>query len=159
MTATLPALNDGAVFEELVETALGDSGFAWKRRDDHWVVPATERLPREVQVTRTPTGVRVQATLAEWDEAGATEMAALSCVLTRAQAELRFARCELEAGVARAVALVEADHLEADLAHSVGAVAAAVCLLANEVGALLTLAVARRVLDFFGGEKPAAVAP
>jgi hypothetical protein len=38
-------------------------------------------------------------------------------------------------------------------------VAAGSCLLAREAGALLVPAVARRVLDFFAGERPAGIAP
>src|SRR6516162_1686353 len=35
--------------EERIEAALEASGRSWKRREGSWVVPANERLPREIR--------------------------------------------------------------------------------------------------------------
>ncbi len=144
-----------AALAETIAEALHATGLTWKRRDEGWVAPTGGRLPREVLVTLEEAGVRVQAVLVEWDEIGADERAALGLLLGRADAGLRFARCELTATQARVAALVEAKDVEASLADRVGGVAAGCRLLAREAGALLVPEAARAFLEFQGarGEK------
>lgn len=149
-----------AAAAEDVEAALDDSGFAWKRREAGWAVPAAGRLTRDVCVSGVPSGVRVEAVLVQWDEIGAAEAEAVARLLCRAHLGLRFARCELDAGQARVVALVASDHVAGGLAWAVGGVAAGAQMLAREVGALLVPEVARVFLEFcrYGGKAPAAAA-
>lgn len=147
----------GATVEvEEVEAALDDSGFAWKRREGGWAIPTAGRLPRPIEITRVPAGIRVEAVLMQWDEIGATEEEAVGRLLCQAQLGLRFARCELDTGQARAVALVAADRVEGGLVRALGGVAAGARLLSREVGALLVPDVARVFLDFCRAERKAA---
>jgi hypothetical protein len=148
----LPPVADGeehpATLAEQVEAALEAAGIAWKRREEGWVVPASARLPREIQIAPHAGGVRVEAALVGWDEIGELEATALGRLLCRAQFGLRFARCELDARQARVAALVEAAHLDRDLPDSLSGVAAGSRLLAREVGILLAPDMARTYLDF-----------
>jgi hypothetical protein len=144
---------DPAAFGELVVAAFEESGLAWKRRDGGWVVPAGGPLVREVAVRPEGAGLRVEAVLVEWDEVGALEREAVARLLCRAQAGLRFCRAELLPNRARLTALLEERDVEGALADSVGGVAAGCLLLAREVGALLSIDVARVYLEFHGAEK------
>jgi hypothetical protein len=137
-----------AVSEEALEAALLASGFAWSRRETGWAVPVGEHLPRELQITAGPAGVRVEATLAEWDEVGDKERRALARFLLAAQAGLRLARCELDQRRARIVSAVDGDLVDAELAHALMGVAAGCRLLAREAAALLAPEVARAYLEF-----------
>jgi hypothetical protein len=133
---------------EALEAALEASGLAWSRRDTLWAVPATERIPRELQVRAVPGGARVEAVLAEWGEVGDAERQALADFLLAAQAGLRGARCELDGSSARVVALVEATHLDTELADGLMSVAVACRLLVRAVAALLAPDAARAFLGF-----------
>jgi hypothetical protein len=139
----------------VVEAALDASGFGWKRREEGWVVPAGERLPRAIEVRPESAGVRVEAVLATWDEWGAVEAAAVGRLLCRAQLGVRLVRCEMDVRQARVVALLAAGQVEKALPHTLGGVAAGVRWLTREVGVLLVPQAARAFLDFLGdgGEK------
>ena len=134
--------------DERIEAALEASGFAWKRREQAWVVPANERLPREIQITQVAEAIRVEAVLIGWDEIGEVESLALGRLLCRAQFGLRFARCELEGCQTCVAALVEPAFVERDLPDSLAGVAAGSRLLAREVGVLLAPEMARTYLAF-----------
>jgi hypothetical protein len=140
------------VEDEVVESALDGSGFAWKRRESGWVIPASSQLAREIQITRVDEGVRVEAVLVAWDEIGSVEQQALAMFLDRAQRGLRFVRCQMDERQARVTAPVPAAELETGLAHAVGAVAAGVRLLTREAGTLLLPEAARVFLQFHGTE-------
>jgi hypothetical protein len=134
--------------DERIEAALEASGFAWKRREQAWVVPANERLPREIQIVQVAESVRVEAVLLGWDEIGEMEALALGRLLCRAQFGLRFARCEVEEQQTRVAALAEPAFVERDLPDSVAGVAAGSCLLAREVGVVQATEMARMYLAF-----------
>jgi hypothetical protein len=133
---------------EVLEAALEASGLAWSRREKGWAVPASERIPREVRVRAVPSGARAEAVLAEWDEIGTAERDALAGFLLATQAGLRGARCELDDQSARAVAVIEAARLDADLADGLMSVAVACRLLTRPAAALLSPEVARAFLEF-----------
>jgi hypothetical protein len=133
---------------EAVEAALEASGFGWTRREKGWAVPASERLPREIQVSAGPAGVRLEATLAEWDEIGDAEQQALARFLLAAQPGLRLARCELDERKARIVSVVESANIDTELGHSLMGIAAGCRLLAREASTLLAPDVARVYLEF-----------
>jgi hypothetical protein len=139
---------------DVLEAALETSGLAWARREKAWAVPANDRLPRELHVTLTPAGVRVEVVLAEWDEITPAEREALALFLATAQAGLRGARCEMDARSARVVAVVEAAHVDSELACGLLAVAVACSQLARPAAALLTPEVAAAFLEFH--KRPAA---
>jgi hypothetical protein len=138
--------------EEALEAALEASGFGWARRDAGWAVPAGERLPREIQLSAGPAGVRVETTLAEWDEIGDAERQALARFLLAAQPGLRLARCELDERKARIVSAVASANIDTELGHSLMGVAAGCRLLAREVATLLAPEVARAYLEFQGAQ-------
>lgn len=138
---------------EAVEAALEQTGFAWKRREVGWAVPADRVLAREIQVVPEAGGVRVRAVLTEWDEIGTDESAALAWFLCRAQAGLRFVRCELDGRQASVGARVRAGAIEELLPHCVGGAAAAVRALAREVGALLVPEIARAYRRLHGAAR------
>jgi hypothetical protein len=135
--------------DESVESALVAAGLEWSRRDGSWVVPAGAGRRQELRLSPVRTGVRVAATLAEWEapeetgENGAAPGEALALFLLRAHGDLRFVRCVLEGERAAVVSLAGRDHLELDLPHSVNAVSAASHLLARELEALLYAEVSR----------------
>lgn len=137
-----------ATLEERIDAALEAAGRVWKRREGAWIVPAGERLPREIRITTQGVRVRIEAILMSWDEIGADETLALSRLLCRAQFDLRFARCELDERQARIAALVEASVVERDLPDALSSVMAEIRLLAREVGLLLAPETARTYLDF-----------
>ena len=157
MSRTLQEMDGWTVEAEEVEAVLDESGFAWKRREGGWAIPAAGRLPRPIEITRVPTGIHVEAVLVQWDEIGAVEAEAVGLLLCRAQLGLRFARCEMDAGQARVVALVAAGQVEGELVQALGGVAAGARLLSREVGALLVPDMARAFLDFCRAERKAAV--
>jgi hypothetical protein len=133
---------------DVLEAALEASGLAWARREKGWAVPANDRLPRELHVGPTPTGLRVEAVLAEWDEITPAEREALALFLATAQAGLRGARCEMDGRGARVVAVVEAAQVDTELTCSLLAVAVACRQLARPAAALLVPEVAAAFLDF-----------
>jgi hypothetical protein len=144
-----PPAEDGPLLEEdQGEAALAASGLAWARREALWVVPAAGSVAWEMLVRRVPAGVRVEATLVEWDEVGAAPAAALAQLLWQAQAGLRCARCTLEDRRARVVSLATSEYLDADLLHSLLGVATACRLLAREAAALLWPELAAAFLEF-----------
>jgi hypothetical protein len=134
--------------DERMEAALEASGFAWKRRAGAWVVPANERLPREIQITAGADVLRIEAVLIGWEGIGDLEALALCRLLCRAQFGLRFARCELEECQVRIASLVEMARLERDLPDGLAGVAAGSRLLVREVGVLLTPEMAQTYLAF-----------
>ena len=139
---------------EAVEAALETSGFGWTRRGKGWAMPAGERLPREIHVSAGPAGVRLEATLAEWDEIGDTERQALARFLLAAQPGLRLARCELDERRARIASVADSANIDTELGHSLMGVAAGCRLLAREAGTLLATDAARAYLEFHEGKNP-----
>jgi hypothetical protein len=139
----------GAVEDGVVEGALEAAGAPFKRREPGWVVPAGGGRQVEVVVRPAEGGLRVEAVLAGWDEIGGVEREALAAFLCRAQAGLRFARCELGEKQALAAAGLAADDVEAVLPHALAAVLAAVRRTAREAGALLGRDFAEGYLRFF----------
>lgn len=137
-----------AGLDERMEAALDASGFVWKRREGAWIVPANERLPREIQITVGLDVLRIETVLMGWEEIGDMEALALGRLLCRAQLGLRFARCEMKERQARIVSLVETVWLERDLPDSLAGVAAGSRLLAREVGVLLTPEMGQTYLAF-----------
>ncbi len=133
---------------EALEAALDASGYAWAKREKGWAVPANENLPRELQISVTPHGVRVEAILADWEQIGDVEGQALAAFLVGAQSGLRFARCEMDAISAHVVSTADAAHLDADLAHALTGVAVGCRLLAREAATLLVPEAARAFLEF-----------
>jgi hypothetical protein len=144
---------EGVLAEEVVNTTLEETGLGWKRRETGWALPAGASLPREIHLTAEGDGLRVEAILVEWDEAGEAEVQAITHLLCRAQLGLRFARCRLQPGQAAVVAHIDAQHLGEALADAVGGVAAGTRLLAREVAALLEPGAARAFLDFLATAK------
>jgi hypothetical protein len=141
---------EGVLSMEIIQTALEETGLAWKQRDNGWALPASATLPREIILAPEGGGLRVQATLLEWDEGGDTEHRAIAHLLCRAQLGLRFARCQLRPGQAVVTADIEQHFAEA-LADSIGGVAAGARLLAREVAALLESGAAQAFLEFLAG--------
>jgi hypothetical protein len=137
-----------AVVEDALESTLETAGLGWARREKGWAVPANQNLPRELQIVPVPHGVRVEAVLAESDEATDECRQALALFLLTAQAGLCGARCELTASTARVAALVDADRVEDDLADALRAVAVSCRLLAREAAVLLTPEAAQAYLEF-----------
>jgi hypothetical protein len=140
-------MQDEVTAEEL-ETALESTGFTASRRQAGWSVSPPPRCPRELLLTIVPGGVRVNATLADWDEIDPISAAALAQFLCSAQAGLRFARCTLDERNARVMAFARASHLESDLPHALRAVATGCELLAREASALLRPELAEHYLAF-----------
>ena len=102
----------------------------------------------------------LEAVLASWDQIGPREQLALAGFLCRAQAGLRFARCELNEKQALAAASLAAADVEAGLPHAVAAVLAATRLLAREAAALLNAEVAEGYLRFLAvGEETTGAGP
>jgi hypothetical protein len=132
----------GPALEEAVDGVLDAAGWRWSRRAASWSVAVTERLPREVAIVAAGDGVRVETTLAEWDEIPAVCREALAEFLLAAESGLRLARCELGDRQARLVSQVAADRLDEDLPHALLGVAAGCELLAREAAVLLRLEVA-----------------
>jgi hypothetical protein len=137
-----------ALVEDALESTLEAAGLGWARREKGWAVPANQTLPRELQIVPVAHAVRVEAVLAEWDEAADECREALALFLLTAQAGLRGARCELTDSAARVAASVEADRVEDDLADALRAVAVGCRLLAREAAALLVPEAARAYLEF-----------
>jgi hypothetical protein len=147
----LLASDEPASLEERIDAALEAAGRIWKRREGAWIIPASERLPREIRITALGDHLRVEAILVSWDEIGADEMRALGRLLDRAQSDLRFARCQMDERQARIAAVVESSFLERDLPDALSSVMAGIRLLAREVGVLLMPEMARTYLAFLGG--------
>jgi hypothetical protein len=147
-----PATDGGAraLGEGSIEAALDAAGLTWTRRESAWVVPPTDWVPQELQVTTVPGGVRVEALLVDGEGLEETERMALAHFLTAAQAWLCWARCELDARGARVVALVETGAVDGGLVHSVLGAAAGCRLLAREARALTDPETARQYQDFHG---------
>jgi hypothetical protein len=149
---------DGApALEEAIEAVLDATGWRWSRRAASWAVAVTERLPREVTIVTAEDRVRVETTLAEWDEIPPICREALAEFLLAAQAGLRFAHCELDDRQARLVSPVAADRLDEDLPQALLGVAAGCELLAREAAVLLRPHVAEIYLQRrrISGETPA----
>src|SRR5262249_19438122 len=128
---------------------LGATGGRWARREAGWVVRAGGSLPCELIVWPAPGGVRVEATLASWDEVTPATRLALAQLLSGAQRGLCFARAELDERVARLASNLPMTEVRAGLGHALGGVAAGAGLLAREAGALLAAEVAEGFLRFF----------
>jgi hypothetical protein len=148
----LLASDEPAGLEERIDAALETTDRAWKRREGAWIIPASERLPREIRIAAQGDHVRIEAILMSWDEIGTDETRALDCLLHRAQFDLRFARCELDERQARIAAVVEASLVERDLPEALSSVVMGSRLLAREVGVLLAPQMARTYLAFLDGD-------
>jgi hypothetical protein len=72
----------------VIDELLLDLGLTVKQRDGGWAVSPAQC---DVVVRQAGDEVRVEATLATWDEIGAEEERALAAFLRRAEAELPFA--------------------------------------------------------------------
>ena len=130
---------------EEIEMTLDSTGRPWTRREDSWAVPANG-VARELRVSRTADGLRVDAVLIEWDEAAPESLEALTRFLDAA----RTVRHEVEATRAIVLAEVPAERLESELPAALDAVSAGCRFLAREAKALLTLDLARKYLSFVG---------
>jgi hypothetical protein len=134
--------------DEVISAVLEETRLAWKRRETGWALPASGALPREIHLTPEGDGVRIEAILLEWDQAGEAELAAIALLLDRAQQGLRFARCHLQPGQAAVTAHIDEQHLAEALPDAIGGVAAGARFLSREVAALLEPGAARAFLDF-----------
>jgi hypothetical protein len=134
--------------EESVEGALVGTGLAWTKRERGWAVPATEKMPREIQIVPAGAVLTVEAMLSDWDEIGAAQTEALARFLLAAQASLRWARCDLDERSARVLARVEGAQVDADLGHALLGVAAGCRMLSRETAALHHPDAARAYLEF-----------
>jgi hypothetical protein len=132
---------------DLIESALAPTGLAWSRRDNVWAIPAADVTRPEIVLRPVAGGVRVEAVLIQADELAGAETAALVEFLRRAQADLRGARCEMDASGACASAEIATERLEEDLAVAIAAVADACRRMRQEARALLRPAVARAYLN------------
>jgi hypothetical protein len=137
-----------SVSAEEIEAALDVSGLPWCRRDTGWAVPAADGVPRELHVSETLDGVRVEAILVEWDEAADEARQALAQFLGAAEVSLLNARCEVDGSQARVFAFVGGAELEAGLTHALFGVSAGCRFLAREARALLVPEMARHYLQF-----------
>jgi hypothetical protein len=135
---------------EEVEMALDAIGLPWSRRDGGWAVPAADGVARELRLSPADGGVRVEAVLIEWDEAGDDSRAALARFLSAAQGSLRHAHCERDERQARVVAQLRPAELETGLADALLGVSAGCRFLAREASALLSPELARLYLAFHG---------
>ena len=144
---------------EIVEDVLAEMGLPWKRREGGWVVPASAHRPREVMLSTSPEGLRVEAELCSWDTLGESEHRALSIVLEKASACQRFARCAVGAARATVAATLPAQAVEAGLRTAIGGVLVGSRALAREASALLTPNIAGEVLRFFGADAERKMAP
>jgi hypothetical protein len=133
--------------DDLIDSALDATGFPWVRRDTVWSIAATGSLVRELLVRPVPGGVRIEAVLLEWDEAGAQETEALDRFLRGATRGLRFARCAVDGKKVVVSCEAASGDLEIQLPLGVGGVAAACRLLSREVAALLVPELAQMYLD------------
>ena len=140
-------IQDEVTAEEL-DTALESTGVSASRRQAGWSVSPPPRCPRELLLTIVPGGVRVSATLADWDEIDPVSAAALAQFLCSAQAGLRFARCTLDERNAHVISFARVTHLESDLPHALRAAATGCELLAREASALLRTELAEHYLAF-----------
>jgi hypothetical protein len=131
---------------EQVECALADTVRDWTSVDDHWIVPSGSLSPVELHVRRVSRGLRVEGNLDGGESYGPVERRALSEFLCRAQSALRFSRIEWHEGV-RAVAEVDADHLDRNFGHCLMSVAEVARQLAAEVRAMSTSVVAQAYLE------------
>ena len=139
-------------FDEIVEDILDEMGLPWKRREGGWVVPASAHRPREVMLSPSPEGLRVEAELCSWDTLGESEHRALSIVMEKASASLRYALCAVGAARATVSATLSAQAIEAGLRTAVGGVLVGSRTLAREASALLMPPVANEVLRFFAAD-------
>jgi hypothetical protein len=137
--------------DEGVEAALESLGWPWTKRGDVWAVPANPHLPREVLIRSSEDGVRVEATLVEWDEGDPVE--ALTRFLERARPGLRGATCERHSNAARVSFGVGREQIDEQLSRAVNAIAFALRSLGREAAALLNADAARTYLEFHSPEK------
>jgi hypothetical protein len=147
------------VTEEVVAGALESAGLPHKRREPGWVIPPGSQRLREVVLTPLAGGLRIESVLGSWDEVGPAEREAMARLLCRAQAQLRFARCELNDEQAVVAARLTAREIETGLPHAAAAILAAARLLSREVGALLLPEVAEGYMRFISSraeKQPAA---
>ena len=137
---------------EIVEDILAEMGLPWKRREGGWVVPASPHRPREVMLSSSPEGLRVEAELCSWDTLGESEHRALSIVMDKASHSLRYARCAVDSARATVSATLSSRAIEAGLRTAVGGVLVGSRTLAREASALLAPTIANEVLRFFAAD-------
>ena len=100
----------------------------------------------------SPEGLRVEAELCSWDSLGESEHRALSVVLAKASACLRYARCAVESARATVAATLPAQGIEEGLRTAIGGVLVGSRALARETNALLSPRIAGEVLRFFAAD-------
>lgn len=137
---------------DLVDAVLEELGLGARKREGDWVVPISLRCPREIVLAVRGDQIRVESELVSWDEIGPDEERALALFLCRAQAGLRFVRCERGGNRVVVASRLRADELETGLAHALAAVLAAGRMLAGEASALLLPEVAAEYLGYLGEE-------
>jgi hypothetical protein len=142
---------NGLPEQEEVEAHLDAAEFPWSRRETVWVVPVGSRITRELNITRVPGGVRVEAMLLAAEEIEPDRSEALTRFLTAVQGWLRWSRCECDARGVRVASFTAKTYLEEGLTHSLHSVATTCPLLVREVRALLSPTVAQAYLHFHGG--------
>jgi hypothetical protein len=143
-----PANGPRELAGDAIDAALEELGLAWKRREANWVVPASARCPQEVVLSVREDQLRVESVLVSWDEIGEEEHQALAWFLCRAQAALRFGRCELEEERAIVAGQLQSGEVEVGLTHVLGSVLAASRALGRPVAALLQPGLAGAYLGF-----------
>src|SRR5205823_4520793 len=110
----LPAGGDrmSTLLAEDVEMTLDADGWAWTRRADGWAAPSAGEVTREIRVTPTDSGIRLDAVLIEWDEAAAESREALALFLKIAGRDVPGVGCSLDGTLARLRADVPAEQIE-----------------------------------------------
>jgi hypothetical protein len=141
---------------DTIEMVLDGSGLSWSRREDNWAVTAPEGVARELLVGRTEKGLKVDAVLVEWDEAGPGCLEALEHFRARAEKSIRGIRCRIDGTLARIEADVPADEVESKLEEALLAVSAGCRFLAREARALLDVELARAYVAFHKVGEPGA---
>jgi len=139
---------DRGLLAEVIATTLEEMNLGLKRRDVTWVIPVSARVPAEIVLSAIPDGLRVAMELVRGEPAE-VNLPALALFLCRAQAGLRFARCELTEGRVVLASQVSLAGLESGLGHAIAGVLAGGKALLREAQALLLGDLAGRYLDFF----------
>ena len=137
---------------EIIEDVLDAMSLPWKRREDCWVIPASAHRLREVLLSKSPEGLRVEAELCSWDTLGESERRALSIVMEKASASLRDASCTVEPTRVTVMATLPSREIETGLQSAIGGVLVGSRTLAREASALLSPTISNEVLRFFAAD-------
>ncbi len=132
---------------DAVESALDEAGLAWKKREGGWMIPASARVPCEIDLVANEGELILEAMLASWDTIGQRERAALGRLLETAAGQMAGVSFVVGERRASMMAKVSAEH---DLSRAIGRLLRASRLLSREAAALLEVDMADRYLSFFG---------